>query len=263
MNEEKIFDPRGAANDLFVARRNVEPCEPVAGKYEIDMLEQAYTVQEELVKRFNYAGQKTVGYKLGLTDPQAQAEMALETPLFGKLVEGWSYEDGASIPTEKLISPRVEGEVAFIFSATVDDPEVDEETLMDSIGKVMPALEICDSAFAGWPRSLFDAVADNLSSGFYVLGKEHGDVRNLDFSGMTMQLYRNDEKAVEGDAGKCMGSPLKACLWLVRELAERGTPVQAGEVILSGSLGPMQKVEKGDRIRLELGGLGKLECSFE
>lgn len=263
MNEEKIFDPRGAADDLFVARRNGEPCEPVAGKYEIDMLEQAYTVQEELIKRFNYVGQKTIGHKLGLTDPKAQADMALETPLFGKLVDGWGYENGASIPTDRLISPRVEGEVAFLFSATVSDPEVDEETLLNSIAKVMPALEICDSAFAGWPRSLFDAVADNLSSGFYVLGDAQTNVRELDFPGMTMQLHHNGEKAVEGDASKCMGSPLKACLWLVRELAERGTPVQAGEVILSGSLGPMQKVEKGDRIRLEMSGLPNLDCSFE
>lgn len=262
MNEEKLFDPKGAADDLFAARQNLEPCEPVAGTYEVDMLEQAYTVQEELIKRFNSAGQKVVGYKLGLTDPKAQADMALDMPLFGKLVEGWSFTDGAAIPTDKLISPRVEGEVAFIFSAKIDDPEVDEETLINSIGKVMPALEICDSAFAGWPRSLFDAVADNLSSGFYVLGKAQQDVRSVDFAGMKMDLYRNDDKAVEGDASKCMGSPLRACLWLVREMAERGTPVQAGDVILSGSLGPMQKVEKGDRIRLELSGLSTLECSF-
>lgn len=263
MNEEALFDPRGAARQLYLARRHVEPCDPVAGTYEIGMLEQAYTVQDELIKRFNAAGHKVVGYKLGLTDPKAQAQMALDTPLFGKLVEGWSFAAGAEIPTSKLISPRVEGEVAFIFSAGISDPEVDEETLKNSISKVLPALEICDSAFAGWPRSLFDAVADNLSSGFYMLGNEAKDVRELDFPNMTMQLYRNDEKAVEGDARQCMGSPLTACLWLVRELAERGTPVKAGDVILSGSLGPMQKVEKGDRIRLELNQLGALECRFE
>lgn len=262
MNEEIYFDPRGAADELFMARRNRTPCEPVAGKYEIDMLEQAYTVQDELIKRFNYIGQKVIGYKLGLTDRKAQVQMALDTPLFGKLVSGWSYEDSASIPTERLISPRVEGEVAFLFSAAINDPQVDEETLLASIGKVMPALEICDSAFAGWPRSLFDAVADNLSSGFYVLGKEQANVRDLDFPALTMKLYRNDDEAVEGDASQCMGSPLSACLWLVRELAERGTPVQAGDVILSGSLGPMQPVEKGDHIRLDLGRVGSLECSF-
>tara|TARA_R110001592_G_scaffold37188_4_gene124240 strand:+ start:18989 stop:19780 length:792 start_codon:yes stop_codon:yes gene_type:complete len=263
MNEEKIFDPRSAAQELFTARRNREPCEPVAGKYEVNMLEQAYTVQDELIKRFNQAGQKVVGYKLGLTDPKAQARMALDRPLFGKLVEKWGYPDGASIPTEQLISPRVEGEVAFIFSAAVNDPQVDEDTLIASIDKVVPALEVCDSAFAGWPRSLFDAVADNLSSGLYVLGNAEMDIRDLDFTAVTMTLSRNGQEAVTGDAGQCMGSPLKACLWLAREMAERGTPVQAGDVILSGSLGPMQEVAKGDRVTLDLGKLGSLECSFD
>ncbi|WP_339845696.1 fumarylacetoacetate hydrolase family protein [uncultured Halopseudomonas sp.] len=263
MNEEAFFDPKGAAKQLYQARHNTEPCEPVAGTYEIHMLEQAYEVQDELIKKFNAAGHKVVGYKLGLTDPKAQAQMALNNPLFGKLVEGWGFAAGADIPTDKLIAPRVEGEVAFVFSAGIDDPDVDEETLKNSISKVLPALEICDSAFAGWPRSLFDAVADNLSSGFYVLGDDARDVHDLDFPNMTMQLFCNDEKAVEGDARQCMGSPLAACMWLVRELAERGTPIQPGDVILSGSLGPMQPIAKGDQIRLELNQLGTLECRFE
>lgn len=262
MNEETLFDPQSAADALFNARRNSEPCEPVAGRYEIDMLEQAYTVQEELIKRFNYAGQKSIGWKLGLTDPKAQAQMALETPLFGRLVEGWSFENGAAIPTGKLIAPRVEGEVAFVFTSAVTDPEIDGSRLLEHIGMVMPALEICDSAFAGWPRSLFDAVADNLSSGFYVLGEPLDDAAGLDFANVTMQLFRNGEKVVEGDARQCMGSPLQACLWLVRELVERGTPVQAGEVILSGSLGHMQPVSEGDEISLDLGKFGKLHCHF-
>lgn len=263
MNEETLFDPRGAADDLFNARRSLEPCEPVAGKYEIDMLEQAYTVQEELIKRFHHAGSKAVGWKLGLTDPKAQEQMALQTPLFGRLIEGWRYDNGAAIPTDQLISPRVEGELAFFFTAAITDPEMDESTLLANIGKVMPALEICDSAFAGWPRSLFDAVADNLSSGFYVLGEPLDNMGDLDFASVTMQLYRNGERVVEGDASKCMDSPLKACLWLAREMIERGTPIQAGDLVLSGSLGPMQVVGQGDEIRLDLGSFGDLHCRFE
>jgi len=263
MNEEAIFDPQGAADDLFNARRSGEPCEPVAGKYEIDTLEQAYTAQEELIKRFEYVGQKVVGWKLGLTDPKAQEQMALETPLFGRLVDGWGYRDGDRIPTDRMISPRVEGEVGFFFTQAITDPDIDAAGLLGCIGKVMPALEICDSAFAGWPRSLFDAVADNLSSGFYVLGAPLENTSDLDFAGVTMQLYRNGEKAVEGDASKCMGSPLEACLWLVKELIERGTPIQAGDIVLSGSLGPMQPVERGDEIRLDLSAFGSLQCRFE
>lgn len=256
------FNAKGAAEVLFAARQNAAPCDPVAGPYSIETLEQAYAVQAELVSQWGYNDQTQAGYKLGVTDTRVQEAMALDHPLFGHLLSGWDYMDGDTIASSRLISPKLEGEVAFLFKATLDDPELSEEALLEGLKGVLPALEICDSAFAGWPKSLFDAVADNLSSGLYVLGSEPMDPRELDLADLQMKLYRNDDPAVIGHSRQCMGSPLTACLWLVRELARRGTPIKAGELILSGSLGPMLETQAGDKIRLEIGGLGSLECRF-
>lgn len=257
-----LFNAKGAAEVLFTARQNAAPCDPVAGPYGIETLEQTYAVQAELINQWGYDDQTQAGYKLGVTDTRVQEAMALEHPLFGHLLSGWDYMDGDTIPASRLITPKLEGEVAFLFRATLDDPELSEEALLDGLKGVLPALEICDSAFAGWPKSLFDAAADNLSSGLYVLGSELKDPRELDLANLEMKLYRNNDAAVTGHSRQCMGNPLTACLWLVRELARRGTPIRAGELILSGSLGPMVETKAGDKIRLEIGELGSLECRF-
>lgn len=257
-----LFNAQGAAEVLFAARQQAAPCEPVAGPFGIDTLEQAYTVQAELINQWGYADQTLAGYKLGVTDTRVQAAMALDHPLFGKLLSGWDYQDGDSIPATRLITPKLEGEVAFLFDACLDDPDLSEQALLDGLQGVLPALEICDSAYAGWPKSLFDAVADNLSSGLYVLGRDLVDPRQLNLANLEMKLYRNDDPAVTGHSRQCMGNPLTACLWLVRELARRGTPIQAGELILSGSLGPMVETRAGDRIHLEISTLGSLTCQF-
>ena len=238
-----LFNAKGAAEVLFTARQNAAPCDPVAGPYGIETLEQAYAVQAELINQWGYDDQTQAGYKLGVTDTRVQEAMALEHPLFGHLLSGWDYMDGDTIPASRLITPKLEGEVAFLFRATLDDPELSEEALLDGLKGVLPALEICDSAFAGWPKSLFDAAADHMAI-------------------LEMKLYRNNDAAVTGHSRQCMGNPLTACLWLVRELARRGTPIRAGELILSGSLGPMVETKAGDKIRLEIGELGSLECRF-
>lgn len=260
--KEDLFNAEGAAEVLFAARQHAAPCAPVAGPFGIETLEQAYAVQAQLLNLWGYDEHTHAGYKLGVTDIRVQEAMALEHPLFAHLLSGWDYLDGDTIASSQLISPKLEGEVAFLFSATLDDPELSEEALLDGLKGVLPALEICDSAFAGWPKSLFDAAADNLSSGLYVLGSELKDPRELDLGELEMKLYRNNDPVVTGHSRQCMGSPLTACLWLVRELARRGTPIKAGELILSGSLGPMVEAEPGDRIRLELSALGNLECRF-
>lgn len=260
--KEEMFNAKRAAALLFAARQNVAPCAPVAGPYGIETLEQAYAVQTELLNQWGYDDHTQAGYKLGVTDSRVQQAMALDHPLFGHLLSGWDYLDGDTIASSQLISPKLEGEVAFLFSATLDDAQLSEAALLDGLKGVLPALEICDSAFAGWPKSLFDAVADNLSSGLYVLGSELKDPRELDLANLDMKLYRNNDPVVTGHSRQCMGNPLTACLWLVRELARRGTPIEAGELILSGSLGPMVDTRAGDKIRLEIGALGSVECRF-
>lgn len=256
------FSAEDAALELFRARLTRTPCTPSSERFGIDSLARAYQVQTALIGMYRGAGQEVIGHKLGLTDQRAQAATKVSHPLTGALVQGWQYWDGDDIPTAGLIEPRVEAEVAFVISKTFGDPTGSMSDLLDALGGALPALEICDSAFQGWPRSVFDALADNLCSGLFVLGTQPIDPRSLDLASVPMTLHRGAHAIAEGSGAQCMGSPLNACLWLARQRAQAGTPLQAGDIVLSGALGGMQPVARGDALKLELGGLGSLTCRF-
>ncbi|SDT26792.1 2-keto-4-pentenoate hydratase [Halopseudomonas xinjiangensis] len=256
------FDTEAAALELFRARLTRKPCHAPGQRFAIDSLARAEQVQSALLAMYQKAGQEIIGYKLGLTDQRAQAATGIGQPLSGALLQAWQYWDGDAIPVAGLIEPRVEAEVAFVMSRTFDDPQAGLAKLLDSLGGALPALEICDSAIEGWPRSLFEALADNLCSGLFVLGSRPVDPRSLDFAGLPMKLSRSGETLAEGNGSQCMGSPLNALLWLARQRAAEGNPLQAGDIVLSGALGPMQPVGRGDQLRLELGALGVLNCRF-
>ncbi len=259
MNE---FDAEAAALALFRARLTRTPCTAPGQAFAIDTLARAEQVQANLLAMYRKAGQEIIGYKLGLTDQRAQGATGIEHPLSGALLQAWQYWDGDAIPLAGLIEPRVEAEVAFVMSRTFDDPQAGLAELLDSLGGALPSLEICDSAIQGWPRSLFEALADNLCSGLFVLGSQPVDPRSLDFAGLPMRLSRSGETIAEGSGSQCMGSPLNALLWLALQRAVEGHPLQAGDIVLSGALGPMQPVGRSDELRLELGALGALECRF-
>ena len=247
-----------AAQRLLTARQSGQGC----GSLGLQALDQGYAVQAELTTLWRSAGLQPFGYKLGLTDQRMQQATGVSHPLYGPLRRQWQYASPARLTEAGLLSPRVEGEVAFVFKQGLDDANASEAQLRAALSHVLPALEVCDSAFLGWPTSLPDALADNLSCGLYVLGEQPVAVDSLDFASLEMNLLCNGELAASGHASQCMGSPLQACLWLVRELAAQGTPIQAGEIVLSGALGPMLRINQGDRVQLSLGVLGQVSCQF-
>jgi 2-keto-4-pentenoate hydratase len=127
---------------------------------------------------------------------------------------------------------------------------------------VVPALEIVDSRIAGWDISLVDTVADNASSGLFTLGAARRPAAGLDLVGCVMTMWRGDEVVSEGTGAACMGSPLAAMAWLAATACRYGAPLRAGEVVLTGALGPVVQVAPGDRFRAEITGLGVVEAAF-
>ncbi|SER58105.1 2-keto-4-pentenoate hydratase [Halopseudomonas bauzanensis] len=254
------FQPNALADELYLARRQRQPGVGLAERYPLATLEQAQQVSECLITRYLADGQTIAGSKLGLTDTRMQAALGLDSPLIATLLSGWQV-NGGSLDISQFLLPKLEMEVAFLFSAAIDDPEITDVALQQAISGVTVALEICDSAYQGGPRSLFEAVADNLSSGGFMLGEQYHPADPLALTELSATLTNHGKPIAEGNASQCMGSPWNACRWLVQERARDGNPVQAGEILLSGSLGPMVPIQAGDRLELEMGYLGRLGCA--
>ena len=170
--------------------------------------------------------------------------------------------DGQAIDSTRLIQPKAEGEIAFVLGRDLPDPDTTLGELLRAVDHVLPALEIVDSAIEDWKITLVDTVADNASSGLYVLGKTPVSLHGLDLALEGMLLEKNGAQAAIGVGAACMGNPLDACLWLARTMALAGRPLQAGDVLLSGALGPMVPVVAGDSLRLRLTRLGEVSCRF-
>lgn len=259
MNQQNLD---AAAKAIFDARVNRQPIERISERYDISSLADAYAVQEINTQRALAAGRRLSGRKIGLTSLAVQQQLGVNQPDFGMLFADMEYLDGGEVDTGRLIQPKAEGEIAFVLGRDLSHADTTLGELMRAVDHVLPALEIVDSVIHDWKITLVDTVADNASSGLYVLGKTPTLLSGLDLSLEGMVLEKDDNQAAIGIGAACMGNPLDACLWLARTMAEAGSPLQAGDVLLSGALGPMVPVQAGDRLRLRLSRLGEVSCRF-
>lgn len=249
-----------AAQALLDARASGKPRGPIASEYALTDLAAAYAVQHALISQ-QLQGERPAGYKLGLTDARARQALGVAEPLRGVLLAANEYQAGSTLKHADFIAPRLEIEVAMRLARDIEDPVADRAELIAALEGVMPALEVCDSAYDGWPKSLADAVADNLSFGAHVLG-QCVTADSLSLDDLPVALKLNGEQVGSGHTGSCMGNPLDAALWLVNQMVAAGQSLRAGDVIMTGALAGMQPVAAGDLAEVDMGSLGSLICRF-
>lgn len=225
--------------------------------------EGAYLVQAINTEFWRSQGRRVVGRKVGLTAKAVQRQLGVDQPDFGVLFEDMAIPDRGVLPRAAVIQPKAEAEVAFVLAADLDDPATTVAQVADAVESAVAAIEIVDSRIAEWRITFADTVADNGSSAFFVLGGDRRPLAGLDLLTCGMILEVNGEIVSLGAGAACLGNPLEAAAWLARTLAARGEPLRAGEVVLSGALGPMVAIAPGDHARATIGGLGTVSFSFE
>ena len=253
---------RQAAERLDRAQQTLTPCAPVRDLINADAAT-AYAVQRAGIARRVEAGATVVGRKVGLTSLAVQAQLGVEQPDFGVLLDDMGHPDGATIPIHGLLQPRVEAEVAFVLGADLAEGDLDDAQVRAAVARVLPALEIVDSRIAGWDITFADTVADNGSSALYVLGSQARTVDEVEPLEVEMTMSRNGEVVSSGTGAACLGDPLHALAWLARTSRDLGEPLRAGEVVLSGALGPMVDVAAGDTFEAQISGLGSVSVTFD
>ncbi|MEU5566594.1 2-keto-4-pentenoate hydratase [Micromonospora musae] len=256
-------DIEAASRELELARDGAKPCPPLRGRLlpEGD-IESAYQVQQVHTRQRLDAGRRRVGAKIGLTSRAVQESFGVFQPDFGVLFDDMAVPDGVEVPTSRLLQPRVEAEVAFVLGADLPDERVTTADLIGAVDHLLPAIEIVDSRIAGWDISIVDTVADNASSGLFVLGTSPRRLRDVDLRLCGMVLESAGEPVSVGAGAACLGNPLHALEWLARTLARSGDPLRAGDVVLSGALGPMVPVTPGAAYEARISGLGSVRTCF-
>jgi 2-keto-4-pentenoate hydratase len=251
-----------AAERLELAQHTLTPCPPVRDLIGPEAAT-AYAVQRAGIGRRVEAGATVVGRKVGLTSPAVQAQLGVDQPDFGVLLDDMGHTDATTVSTDGLLQPRIEAEVAFVLGADLDDGELDDAQVRAAVAQVLPALEIVDSRIAGWDITFVDTVADNGSSALYVLGADARTLDEVQPVDVDMIMTRNGDVVSTGNGAACLGDPLHALAWLARTSRDLGSPLHAGEVVLSGALGPMVAVTPGDTFEAQVSGLGTVSVSFD
>lgn len=161
---------RNAARLLGDAARLRTPCDPVKPLLESAGIDAAYAVQHLLTENALANGRRIVGRKIGLTSAAVQKQLGVDQPDFGVLFDDMEYGNAQEVPLSRLIQPKVEAEIAFVLERDLDAERPSLGHVLNAIGYALPAIEIVDSRVRDWKIGILDTIADNASSGLYVLG---------------------------------------------------------------------------------------------
>lgn len=222
----------------------------------------AYKIQQVNHQRWTKEGRKAIGRKIGLTSKAVQAQLGVDRPDYGMVYADTCYCSGAEIPIKRFLQPKIEAEIAFVLKSDLDSKNLTIVDVINAVDYAVAALEVVDSRVENWDITLFDTIADNASYGAIIMGTTPVPLRELDLENCKMQLFKGDNVVSEGEGRACMGNPLLASLWLANTMIENGQPLKAGDVVLSGALGPMIAVEENVSFTAKIDGLNHVSVSF-
>ncbi len=256
------------AERLWNAQISGVPCEPLTQTHPDITLADAYEIQSiNLNRRMNEQGlfgrkARLVGRKIGITSEAVQKWLNCTEPDFGALLDDMAVGDGERADISKLLQPRVEGEIAFVLKKSLVGPGITAAQVIAATDFILPAIEIVDSRVKDWKFKLPDTIADNASSGMFVLGSRPVLLDAVDLRTIGMTLRKNGSVVSTGAGAACMGNPVNAVVWLANKLGEFGQQLNPGQVLLSGALGPVSPVVAGDYVTAEIGRMGSVSVSF-
>lgn len=249
--------------ELYQALRNRQQVQPLTSRFDDITTEDAYHISLQLLQHRIDSGERVIGKKIGLTSKAVQNMLKVDQPDFGYLTDGMVFSQGQEMPiSERLIQPKAEGEIAFILKRDLLGPGVTAADVLAATDCVMPCFEVVDSRIENWQIKIQDTVADNASSGLFILGDQAVDPRKVDLNTCGMVVEKNGQLLSTGAGAAALGSPVNCVAWLANKLGEFGIPLKAGEVILSGSLVPLESVQAGDFMSVSIGGIGSASVLF-
>lgn len=231
-------------------------------------MDDAYAIQAAWIKRKLAGGRKATGWKIGLTSKAMQYALNINIPDSGVLLDDMAFDDGAVIPADRFIQPRIEAEIAFILKAPLRGPNVSVFDVLNATDYITPALEILDTRIqrvdpeTKKARTIVDTISDNAANAGYVLGGRPMRPDSVDMRWMGAIVSRNGEVEETGLGAGVLNNPARGIAWLANRLAIYGMGLSAGEVVLAGSFIRPVEAPHGSSIHADFGPYGSVSCHF-
>jgi 2-keto-4-pentenoate hydratase len=255
-------DRSAAGGALFTAEDTQSPIAPLREQWPGIDVEDAYEIQLGNIRRKTAAGRTIRGHKVGLSARAMQRMLGVDEPDYGHLLDDMVLSEGSTIATTELCQPRIEVEVAFVLSRTLEGPGISAADVMRATDFVVPALEIIDSRIRDWKITLCDTIADNASSARVVLGGRPTSLNKVDPRTIGAVLRRDGVVVGTGASGAVLGNPITAVAWLANKVASFGVALEAGQVVMPGSCTKAFDAVADTHFCAEFDTLGPVEVMF-
>jgi len=257
-----------AAKRLFDAHERRERFTPLPPELAPRTESEAYAIQDAFVALRAEKLGALAGYKIALTSPEMRRFVGVDTPQAGVMFVSTLHRSPARVRAADYVRLIVEFEIAIRIAD--DLPAADKpffrERVAQSVGAVMPALELADDRNADYkalPKHPFELIADNCWNEGAVLGAPVEDWKAIDLAAVRGIATINGNKVGEGRGADVMGHPLDALAWLADHLASLGRGLLRGDVVITGSIVTSKTVTTGDRVVFDVEGLGKVELRVD
>ena len=242
---------------LFRERRQIDI---LPGELMPADIDEAYAVRQVFEDIGIASGRGAIaGYKIGLTTPIMQQLCGVDEPVYGAIFGGEVRRAPAVLAVQNYCRLGIETEIAVRLGEDLPRGE-DRERVTAAVESCMAAIEVLDDLCHDYKRlSAAAMVAGNVWNAGIVIGPPVADWRRLDLVQLSARLTINGREIGRGSGGDVMGNPLNALAWLAEKLAAAGTPLRRGMVVMTGSMVPIQFPTAGDRVVVEVDGLGTAE----
>ncbi|MEI4271202.1 2-oxo-hepta-3-ene-1,7-dioic acid hydratase [Klenkia sp. LSe6-5] len=250
------------AEELAAADRERRLVPRITARHPEATVEDSYAIQGVWRDAQLAAGRRLVGHKIGLTSRAMQQATGITEPDYGVMFDDTVFDSGAQIPHDAYTNVRIEVELAFVLAQPLAGPHCTLVDVLRATEYVVPALEVLNSHIELEGRTIVDTISDNAAYGGMVLGGTPKRVDDVDLRWVSAVLYRNESIEETGVAAGVLGHPALGVAWLANKLAQHGTVLDAGEVVLAGSFTRPMWVSRGDSVVCDYGSLGVVSCRF-
>ncbi|HEX7043469.1 MAG TPA: fumarylacetoacetate hydrolase family protein [Burkholderiales bacterium] len=258
------FDLEALAQEMKAAQDNARSVEPITTRFGDFDLPAAYEVARRVHEARLAAGFVPVGRKIGFTNAKIWPAVGLDRPVWAYLYDRnvvHCPDNRATCRIGRFVEPKVEPEIVVRFRSAPPTPD-DVAAIIDCIDWVAHGFEIVQSRYPGWKFKVADAVADQVLHAALLVGEPREPRRLGPDLARTMEqfsitLRRNGEVRETGNGASVLGSPLHALAHLIAVLASqpRPAPIQAGELVTTGTLTAAPPISVGETWSTELEGI--------
>lgn len=255
------FDAAAAARFIAEAHAKRHPYENLPGDLAPPTLADAYAVQEALRPLWKPLYGPVAGLKIATTTKVMQALMGIDHPCGGMIYEKRIHPSGATLKLADHMHLVLEAELAVRVSRTLDKPAqpYSAASIRGAVAEVMPAFELIEDRNAHYKSTkAWSLIADNAWNAGIVIGKAIAVPPAKELNCLAGRLTLNSAAKGEGKTDDPMG----ALAWCANLAADRGRPLEKGQVVITGSVIATFPVAAGDRVRFEIEGLGAVEAAI-